>query len=318
MRVVLVAALILIGLLAIATFIQSERRSAAGRHKFPPQGAFLEIDGHQIHYIDRGIADAATIVLLHGASGNARDFTFDLMGRLVGHYRVIAFDRPGLGHSPALATKGVSVTDQAGILSKAAAQLGAQEPVVVGHSFGGAVAMAWAVHHPDQISAVVSFAGATYPWEGKLDAFHGRLAHPFFGPVFARLVSAWTNDEYVANAVNGAFEPQSAPSTYGASVGLPLILSPGSLIANAQQRHDLREELRALAPRYRSLELPIEIIHGDVDKIVGLSVHSTRMVEDIAKANLVVLSGVGHMPHHAEPDAAVAAIQRAVTRAGLH
>ncbi len=318
MRWVLVAILCTIAVLAVLTVVKSERHSTRARLLYPPDGAFLEIDGHSIHYIVRGDPDAAPVVLLHGASGNARDFTFDLMKRLSNRYRVIAFDRPGLGHSPALAKKDVSITDQAKILSSASIQLGARAPVVVGHSFGGAVAMAWAVHHPHRISAVVSLAGATYPWDGKLDAFHTRLAHPVSGPILARLISAWVPDDYVTRSVNSVFEPQTAPLSYAAEVGTPLILRPASLIANAQQRSDLRTELRALAPRYKTLNLPVEIVHGDKDRTVGLPVHSTRMVADISGANLVVLPNVGHMPHHADPDVAVAAIQRAAARAGLH
>jgi pimeloyl-ACP methyl ester carboxylesterase len=313
-----VASIAFIAVVVIATALTlwkvGQRKLEAARD-FPPDGTFVNVDGHPVHYVELGTGP--DLVLLHGASGNTRDFTFDLAGKLAKSYRVIIFDRPGLGHTPPLKRSGVTIVDQADLLSKAAQQLGAQTPIVAGQSFGGAVAMAWAVNHPERISAVVSMAGATYPWEGELDAFNARLAHSIKGPIIARLISAWASADYVADSIEGVFAPQSAPSGYGAHIGVPMILNPNSLIANAQQRHDLRPQVQALHSKYSDLDLPVEIVHGDADITVGLYVHSTRMVDDIKGANLVVLPGVGHMPQHVSHPEVIAAIDRAAVRAGL-
>ncbi|MGR3712964.1 MAG: alpha/beta fold hydrolase [Shimia sp.] len=309
--------LALVVLATVATLWKVEQRNSQAKTDFPPDGAFVEVNGHPVHYVELGDASAPALVLLHGASGNTRDFTFEIADMLAENYRVIVFDRPGLGHTPALAANGVTIVDQAAVLSQAAALIGAEKPIVAGQSFGGAVTMAWAVHHPDRIAAAVSIAGATYPWEGSLSGFYARLADPWKGPVVARLISAWASEDYVAASIAGIFAPQKAPETYAAYVAVPLILRPSSLLANAQQRHSLREELHVLAPRYKDLTLPVEIVHGDVDTTVGINVHSTRMVEDIAGANLVGLQGIGHMPHHTNPEDVIAAIDRAAARAGL-
>ncbi|MGR3637282.1 MAG: alpha/beta fold hydrolase [Shimia sp.] len=312
--------MLLVAMIAVVaiTLWKVEQRKAIAKSKFAPDGKFVDVDGHPVHYVDRGNPDAPAVVLLHGASGNTRDFTFGLVDRLTDKYRVIVFDRPGLGHTPALARNGVTIAQQAALLSQASLKIGVKNPIVAGQSFGGAVTMAWAVHHRDNIAAAVSIAGATYPWEGGLNGFYARLADPWKGPVVARLISAWASEDYVADSIAGIFAPQTAPEGYAHYVGVPLILRPSSLLANAQQRHELRPELRALAPLYKSLTLPVEIVHGDGDTTVGLHVHSTRMVDDIPDANLVALKGVGHMPHHTNPEDVVAAIDRAAARAGLH
>ena len=74
-----------------------EKRALA---EFPPEGRFLSVDGTRIHYVERGAGPV--VILLHGAGGSSRDFTFDLMDRLADTYRVITFDRPGLGYSDRL------------------------------------------------------------------------------------------------------------------------------------------------------------------------------------------------------------------------
>ena len=102
------------------------------------------------------IGSGPDLVLIHGAGGNLREFTFDLAGQLTDRYRVIAFDRPGHGWTDRLpgygglgSTKGESPMEQAALLQKAAAKLGVQRPIVVGHSYGGAVALAWGLSQPE-------------------------------------------------------------------------------------------------------------------------------------------------------------------------
>lgn len=311
-------AVILIGFTVLTLWrVQQNARTAA--REFPAPGTFVDVDGHPVHYVEMGqkAGTAPDLVLIHGASGNTRDMTFSLATQLAPDYRLVIFDRPGLGHTPALGPKGVSISDQARLLSAAATAIGVETPIVAGQSFGGAVTMAWAVNHPDTISAAMLMAGATHPWEGPRDAFSARLAHPIFGPIVARLISAWAPQDYVKASIESIFEPQNAPEGYGEAVGVPLVLRPATLIANAQQRDDLREEVRALHTKYPDLTLPIEIVHGDADTIVGLSVHSERMVAEVASARLTVLPGVGHMPQHVSHPEVIAAIERAAVRAGL-
>jgi pimeloyl-ACP methyl ester carboxylesterase len=79
----------------------------------------------------------------------------------------------------------------------------------------------------------------------------------------------------------------------------------------------LKSELALMVPRYGSLTLPVEIVHGDADTVVPLAIHSALLVDQIPGAVLTVLPGVGHMPHHSAPQAVLDAIDRAAVRAGL-
>lgn len=291
---------------------QNEKRVS---ELYPAQGDFVEVDGHPVHYIEMG--QGPDLVLIHGASGNARDFTFGLAQKLATSYRVIIFDRPGLGHTPQLAPFDVSITDQAHLLASASVALGAERPIVAGQSFGGSVTMAWAVARPDNIAAAVSIAGATHTWEGELAPLTAYLAHPFFGPILSHLASAWVSRDYVAENVRSAFTPQDELEGYAEHLGTPLILRPATLMANARQRDTLKEDIRAIVPQYAALNLPLEIVHGDADPVVSHLIHSERLVEDVKDANLVVLKGMGHMPQHLAHDAVIDAIDRAATRAGL-
>ena len=298
-----------------ATLWRVERNAKRAAGLFPAQGNFIEVAGHPVHYVETGAGPA--LVLIHGSSGNTRDFTLGLAEKLAQSYRVIIFDRPGLGYTPELAPFDVSVTDQAELLASAAQAIGADKPIVAGQSLGGAIMLAWAVSRPDNIAAAVSISGVAYPWKGNLDALTNSLAHPFIGPILSRLVAAWISTEYVGKSLNETFKPQKLLTGYAEHIGIPLILRPSSIMANARQRKTLKGDLRMIADQYASLTVPIEIVHGDSDTIVPLHVHSKRLAEDVKNANLVTLEGIGHMPQHISHDAVIAAIHRAASRAGL-
>lgn len=298
-----------------ATGMRAAARRRRAERAYPPEGGFVTVAGHPVHYVQAG--SGPDLVLIHGASGNTRDFTFSLAPRLADRYRVTIFDRPGLGHTPRLAPRGVSLRDQADLLSAAACQLGAEKPVVLGQSLGAAIAMAWAVHHPGRAAAIVNVAGATYPWPGTLDRLYAAMARPVVGPALAWAIAAWISERYIDDAIAGVFAPQPEPQGYGRHIGAPLVTRPHSLLANAQQRTDLREHLRALSAHYPQVTLPVEIVHGDADDTVSLAIHSQAMARDIAGAVLTTLPGIGHMPHHVAEDHVIAAIDRAAARAGL-
>ena len=67
----------------------------------PPNGAFVEVDGARLHYFDLGPRDSdlPPVILIHGASANARDMKIALGEELAKSRRVLIFDRPGRGYS---------------------------------------------------------------------------------------------------------------------------------------------------------------------------------------------------------------------------
>ncbi|ETW14703.1 alpha/beta hydrolase fold protein [Roseivivax marinus] len=306
---------------ATATDRGATARTGSAEARWPPIGQFVEVDGQRVHAWIEG--SGPDLVLIHGASGNLRDFTFRLADRLTDRYRVIAFDRPGLGYTErasenyggAFDTDAESPAVQADMLARAAAQLGVENPIVLGHSYGGAVAMAWGLEQ--DASALVVVSGATMPWPGDLGAQYAVLGSSVGGALLAPILSATAGEKRINEAVSSIFAPQAAPAGYLDYVGAGLTLRPASLRANARQVNTLRPHVVSMSERYPRLDLPVELVHGDEDEIVPLDVHSRRLVERLPNARLTVLDGIGHMPHQVAPDAIVAAIDRAASRAGL-
>ncbi|WP_255011057.1 alpha/beta fold hydrolase [Roseovarius sp. M141] len=305
---------------AIAVFvavvqIAASMREAQAVRDFPPEGQFLDVDGTQVHVVVMG--SGPDLVLIHGASGNTRDMTFSLAPRLAERYRVIVFDRPGLGYTERLNSTGATLQQQARLLRAAARQLGAKRPIVMGQSYGGAVALAWAAHYPGDVAALVPVAAASNSWDAPLSTFYSVTSSRLGQALVVPLITAFVPNSVVKDAVEAVFEPQNAPEGYADHVGAPLTLRRVSLRANANQRANILNEIRELIPLYKNIIAPTEIVHGIADTTVGLQIHSANLVDQIDGATLTRLPGIGHMTHHAAQDAVVAAIDRAARRAGL-
>jgi pimeloyl-ACP methyl ester carboxylesterase len=107
------------------------------------------------------------------------------------------------------------------------------------------------------------------------------------------------------------------PEGYADHIGTYMPVRLPAFRANARQVNRLRPHVVEMERRYPALTLPIEIVHGDADTTVPIVVHSGPLSRLVASANLTILPGIGHMPHHADPDAVIAAIDRAAARAGI-
>lgn len=295
---------------------RARRSERAAETAFPPLGQFLDVEGHRVHV--RVMGDGPDLVLLHGSGGNLRDFTLDLAPRLARQYRVILLDRPGHGYTDPVSESGATLREQAALMAKAARQLGARKPLVLGHSYGGAVALAWAVHAPERLSGLIALSAPSYPWEGGLPALYRVTSHRMLSWIVNPVLTAFVSEARVERAVACVFAPNAMPEGYLAQFGAALSLRRDALRANARQRRNLLTEISALVPLYGRIDVPTEIVHGTIDTTVSLSIHSEPLARQIPGARLTPLDGIAHMPQHAAPEAVIAAIHRVAARAGLH
>ncbi|MCL5777363.1 alpha/beta fold hydrolase [Limibaculum sp. FT325] len=282
---------------------------------FPPIGMFVEVEGLRIHAWEAGPPGGVPAVLVHGASGNLRDWTFSIAPHIAAGRRVIAFDRPGFGHSDR--PEGADAADpavQAAILRAAAAKLGAGRPVVVGHSWGAALALAWALDAPDRTAGVVSVSGVTMPYSGMARVFEALGISGAITWAYTEYMKSVAEDDGIDRFIDRVFRPQQPPEGYAAYVGGPLALREATLAANSDDISGLNAALRRMAPRYPGLRLPVEIIHGAED-FIDPERHARGLAEVLPEVRLTILEGVGHMAHHAAPGTLATAIARAAGEA---
>lgn len=277
------------------------RRSIEAR--FPPIGQFISVDGATVHYKTSG--HGPDIVLIHGASGNLREWEFGLRAALEKRFTVTAFDRPGHGYSDAIAGSD-HLAAQAEHLRAACAALGIRTPVLAGHSYGGAVALAWALQ--EKPPALLLISAPSLPWSGKLDPWY-RVTHSRLGrAIVPYLAAAIVPTAYVRSATNAVFAPQIAPQAYLQNFGAMLAARAPSLAINTAQVNALLRDIGNQMAGYPALDMPCALIHGDADTIVPLAIHSQKLALILPQARLTVLRGAGHMPQQSHRDTIVAAI----------
>ncbi len=279
-----------------------------------PEGAFVTLPQGRLHAIVQG--EGPDLVMIHGANGNARDFSFELIDRMAEEFRVIAFDRPGFGHSDGFGTP-LGPLEQADILRRAAQQLDVQDPILLGHSYGGAVALAWALRGGDEVAGLTLLAPASHPWPGELGLWYRLSASALGQHVVLPMVANLAPRGSVERTLERVFQPDPVPEGYLDHLGLDLTLRTSQLQINAQQVDSLKDYLDGMYPGYPALTLPIEIVHGRADRTVGLQFHSERLEAEVDSANLTRVDDMGHMPHHADPELVADTIRRTARRAGL-
>lgn len=142
-----------------AVWNNAQARRAEEEH--PPIGRFLDVAGTRLHYVDRGLG--SPVVLLHGNGVTLEDFVASgvLDAATAGH-RVIAFDRPGFGYSARPRTTVWTPRAQARLIAAALVELGVEDAMIVGHSWGALVALALALEHPGAAAGLVLMGGYYY------------------------------------------------------------------------------------------------------------------------------------------------------------
>ena len=115
-------------------------RARRAEQENPPIGRFITVGGVRLHYLERG--SGQPLLLLHGNVVRLQDFLVSgLIDRLAERYRVIAFDRPGFGHSKRPRDRLWTAATQAELLHNTFASLGIERPIVLGHSWGALTAL---------------------------------------------------------------------------------------------------------------------------------------------------------------------------------
>jgi pimeloyl-ACP methyl ester carboxylesterase len=261
----------------------------------PPQGRFIEIDGLRLHVVDSGEKPGQAqppILFVHGLLGQLCNFSYALAA-LFPERRVVLIDRPGSGYSRAALSQ--SLKAQGDVVAKVIDALKLQEPLVVGHSLGGAVALALALDHPGSIGGLALIAPLTHPLTAPPKAFAALAVHSRL----AIWLGAWTLGPTVTllsfqSARKDVFAPEPMARDYWNRGGAILSARPATLVAAARDIEHQPQELPAMVARYPSLKAPIGILFGAQDQLLDPKAQGEVFCAQNAKVELTVVDG-GHM-----------------------
>ncbi len=258
-----------------------------------------DIGGRKICYAGAG-QDGDVVLLVHGYGGD-RDSWLFLQEPLAARHRVYALDLPGHGTSSKDVGDG-SVDTLAGAVAGVLDAIGAERAHLVGHSLGGAAAVAATARDPRRISSLTLIAPSGFGsainagyLRGFADAQTRRELKPLIGQLFAdeSLVTRQVIDDLLAYK-----------RLDGVDAALHALL--GTLLDGDKQRTDSTAALAAIGGA-----VPVTVIWGRADRIIP-----PAQAESVARAVCYLLDGAGHMPHMERPAEVQAAIEEAIARAG--
>jgi len=295
---------------AVITFIGARLIEQA----HPPRGRFIDIGGLRQHVVELGadagaMKSAPPIVLIHGAGCNLEDMRLALGERLAARHHVILIDRAGLGWSARAGPHGSSPAYQASMLRDVLDRLGVDRAVMIGHSWGGALATTFALDHPQRVAGLVLLAPPLFPFPRSMTWLYALFATPLAGWLYARTLALPLGAPFIGVALSSAFLPQLPPHGYIKRTAALLLLRPATFLANARDVAGLREFLQAQIARYAALTAPTVVMTGDSDMVVPPQRHAMAFAAVVPQARLVVLPGTGHMLHHAAADRVIAEIE---------
>ena len=113
----------------------------------------LRVRDLNISYWDEGTGQP--IVLIHGLGGFLEYWAW-VFPQLIGQFRVIALDLPGFGESSVPSSNQLHIPDAVELLHEFVAALNLKNPILVGHSLGGTLALKCAATYPENYSSVMA------------------------------------------------------------------------------------------------------------------------------------------------------------------
>ena len=309
----MLTALILLGAALFGLGATSEHLTAQAEQDFPPSGRFIEAGGLRQHVIERG--SGAPLVMIHGAYGFAEDFAVSLMPQTAKRFRSIAIDRPGHGYTEQGNPDDTATPDgQARSLHAALDRLGVKKPILLGFSYGGAVALTYALQYPGEVAALVLVSPATHPWRSRAVMPFGIADAPLIGSVLKHTIVTPVGALLKDGAVDSVFAPEPVPEAFGRTP-VALGLRPDDYAATAREVRALDAFLREQVPRYASLRLPVAIVVNDADRSVSSHIHGRALAAAVPGAELIVTDGGGHPLHFSRPESVLAAIELVAAQA---
>jgi pimeloyl-ACP methyl ester carboxylesterase len=259
----------------------------------------VTIHGHDVSYRRGGRGE--TVLLLHGLAGSSRTWRA-VLPELARTHDVIAPDL--LGHGESAKPMGdYSLGAFASGLRDFLAALDVPSATIVGHSFGGGVAMQLAYQHPELCDRLVLVSsgglGREVSWLLRLLTLPG--AEQLMPLMFPRLIADRGEDVGRLLGRIGLRSPHLAEmwrayaSLAGAENRRAFVRTIRGVIEPGGQT------VSALDRLYLAAHLPTLIVWGNKDDIIPVK-HASAAHEAIPGSRLALLVGVGHFPHIEAPD----------------
>ena len=295
--VALLLALLLIALVftTIGAYYQPNTRIPAGF-----LGQHVSVSGLPIRVYQLG--QGPDVLLIHGSPGSLEDFG-PIFAALGARFRLTAFDRPGHGFSGDSGK--YSPADNAAVADALLTQLDLRDAIVVGHSYGGATALALALRAPARARAYVVLDSAAYEPLRPLPPLYEVLGVPYLGLGVASVLGAFIAPTRIRGELKKIWH--DAPDEF-IRLRTRIWSTPKVSHALARETLDAAAALRAQSPHYPEITRPVSILAQAEDPARKRT--AERLHAAVAGSALKLLAHTGHYLQFEQTDAVVHTIEQ--------
>jgi pimeloyl-ACP methyl ester carboxylesterase len=312
---IITASAVAIGAL-VATALLNRYLEKKAEQDNPPAGRFNEVNGVRLHYVERGAGD--TVVLLHGNGSMIQDFECSgLIDLVAKDHRVIVFDRPGFGHSDRPRGTVWTPDAQAELIEGALSKIGVSKAIILGHSWGASVAVAFALKYPARVRGLVLASGYYYPTFKPDVVALAAPALPFVGDILRYTLSPLLSRATWPLMMSKIFGPRSVPKKFKA-FPKEMALRPSQIRAAAEEAALMIPDAFMLRNQYADLKMPVVIIAGEKDRLVDIDSQSARLHSDVSQSSFHRIAGEGHMIQQTATDQVMSAISEVASASTAH
>jgi pimeloyl-ACP methyl ester carboxylesterase len=294
----------------VALGVVNHLLATAAERRNPPVGKFVEVDGVRLHYVEQGKGEP--LILLHGNGTMIQDFASSgLIHAASKTHRVIAFDRPGFGHSKRPRSTIWTAEAQAKLIESALDKIGISRATVLGHSWGCSVAVALAHRRPDLGGSLVLASGYYFPSVRADAVTMSGPAIPVIGDAIRHTLSPVLARLWWPLLTRKIFGPAPVPEHFQDGFPKEMTFRPSQIRASSAESALMIPDAFAARGNYAELKMPIIIIAGEDDRLIDIDEQSARLHAEVPNSTFHRVPGAGHMVHQTSMSEVMAAIEEA-------
>jgi proline iminopeptidase len=270
---------------------------------YPPQlkEVFVEVDGAKLFC--RTSTHGAPIVVIHGGPGLCQEYLLPYIEKLADSNFVIFYDQRGCGRSSgALNAESINLKTFLNDLESIRKFFGYKKITVLGHSWGGFLAMQYAIAYPESIDKLILLN--TIPasseerfafikeLEGRPNPYQGELKAIKETQKFAEGDPTTVEKYYRSSSRVLCYDPQKVDLLNFCMESKAFI---NGLKVNSLFEENLFKNPYNLYDLLKLLNIPTLIIHGDSDPIPPAC--AEKIHESIRASQYILLKNCGHFPY---------------------